>query len=406
MTRPTYLHPGPQARLAGYFNNDSGYIDNSIGKDKRSDDTISVRAMLNVDFNDDTSLLLIGQHTDIDTRGGVFHSRASKIDASGESVFCSTGDTDCGTFTADVDQFSQEIRLNGKFGSMDWIVGAYYLNIDNLFTGAFAFPSDGYLPKFEGDSKTETVSAFGQVDYSLSDNLLFTVGARWTRDDRDFVYTMIECDVTSEYGDGFCPARLITDPERAASPYADNAGFGGLLVDGMPHAFNQKDSEFSGKVQLDWQVTDNHLVYAGVSRGVKGGGFNTPTDGFDVADIRYVGFDPEILTAYEVGAKTRWSDGRVRLNGSVAAQLSAYYSGKQYFNVVNAEVTEGGDYVIADASLTYYSPSEALEVSLFVHNFTDEEPLTYSYDITGFGNYTIQTFGPPRWVGGRVKYSF
>ena len=92
--------------------------------------------------------------------------------------------------------------------------------------------------------------------------------------------------------------------------------------------------------------------------------------------------------------------------GSVAAQLSAYYSGKQYFNVVNAEVTEGGDYVIADASLTYYSPSEALEVSLFVHNFTDEEPLTYSYDITGFGNYTIQTFGPPRWVGGRVKYSF
>ena len=112
-------------------------------------------------------------------------------------------------------------------------------------------------------------------------------------------------------------ARLITDPERAASPYADNAGFGGLLVDGMPHAFNQKDSEFSGKDQLDWQVTDNHLVYAGVSRGVKGGGFNTPTDGFDVADIRYVGFDPEILTAYEVGAKTRWSDGRVRLNGSV-----------------------------------------------------------------------------------------
>ena len=584
-----------QARLAGYFNNDSGYIDNSIGKDKRADDTISVRAMLNVDFNDDTSLLLIGQHTDIDTRGGVFHSRASKIDASGESVFCSPGDTDCGTFsanqpvgtngffyggglydpanqliddgdgdinsgafdredsgvdreasnitaifkttfgnditatsvtdystsdkvykedddstrfavvtydaTADIDQFSQEIRLNGKFGSMDWIIGGYYLNIDNLFTGAFAFPSDGYLPKFEGDSKTETVSAFGQVDYSLSDNLLFTVGARWTRDDRDFVYTMIECDVTSEYGDGFCPARLITDPERAASHYADNAGFDGLLVDGIPHAFNQKDSEFSGKVQLDWQVTDNHLVYAGVSRGVKGGGFNTPTDGFDVADIRYVGFDPEILTAYEVGAKTRWSDGRVRLNGSVfyydydnfqafffadttsrlinskaefygaeaeltittgrgwdlllgislldtevngtspdggtvisnqeaplapdvslnglvrksweldskgsvAAQLSAYYSGKQYFNVVNAEVTEGGDYVIADASLTYYSPSEALEVSLFVHNFTDEEPLTYSYDITGFGNYTIQTFGPPRWIGGRVKYSF
>ena len=66
--------------------------------------------MLNVDFNDDTSLLLIGQHTDIDTRGGVFHSRASKIDASGESVFCSPGDTDCGTFSA-----NQPVGTNGFF---------------------------------------------------------------------------------------------------------------------------------------------------------------------------------------------------------------------------------------------------------------------------------------------------
>ena len=85
------------------------------------------------------------------------------------------------------------------------------------------------------------------MDYSLTDNLLFTFGARWTRDDRDFVYTMIECDVTSEYGDGFCPARLITDPERAASHYADNAGFDGLLVDGIPHAFNQRIPNFPAR---------------------------------------------------------------------------------------------------------------------------------------------------------------
>ena len=584
-----------QGRLAAYYNTDDGYIDNSIGQDKRADDTVSIRGLLNVDFDDDTSLLLIGQYTDIDTRGGIFHSRASKIDASGESVFCNPGDTDCGNFSADepvgsngffyggalfdaangriddgdgdihsgaydrddsgvdreashvtaifkttlgneialtsvtdysssdkdyredddstrygvviysataeVDQFSQEIRLSGDTESMDWIAGVYYLSIDNLFTGAFAFPSDGYLPKFEGDSETETISAFGQIDYSLSERLLLTLGLRWTKDERDFVYTMIECDVTSEFGDGFCPARLISDPARAASMYAGNAGFDGLLVDGLPHDFNRQDSETSGKIQLDWQATDDHLIYAGVSRGVKGGGFNTPTDGFDTADIRFVGFDPEILTAYEVGAKTRWLDGRVRLNGSVfyydyenfqafffadttsrlinseaefiggeaelivtpgngwdillgislldtevngtspdggtvisdqkaplapdfswnglirkqwelgnsaglAAQLSAYHTGKQYFNVINAEVTEGGDYLVADASLTYYSSEDAWEASIFVNNFTDEESLTYSYDITGFGNYTIQVFGPPRWVGGKFKYNF
>ena len=61
---------------------------------------------------------------------------------------------------------------------------------------------------------------------------------------------------------------------------------------------------------------------------------------------------------------------------------------------------------MADASLTYYSPEDAWEASIFVNNFTDEESLTYSYDITGFGNYTIQVFGPPRWVGGKFKYNF
>lgn len=589
------LSDSVQARVAMYYNEDDGYIENRIGEDKRADDTQSIRAMLNFDMSDASSLLLIAQHTEIDTRGGVFHSRASKVNAAGESVFCNAGDTDCGTYTAnqplgqngffgggalfdtangqiddgdgdihagafdrddsgvdreashisaifttdlsdsisltsvtdystsdkvyaedddstqfglvdydataEVDQFSQELRISGGNDRMEWIAGAYYLQIDNLFTGAFAFPSDGYLPRFQGDSETNTVSAFGQVDFNLSDTLLLTAGLRWTRDDKDFTYTMIECDVTSAFGDGFCPARLISNPVRAASPFADNAGFDGLLVDGIPHDFTREDSEVSGKIQIDWTPSDDMLLYAGYSRGVKGGGFNTPTDGFDVADIAFVGFDPEILNSYEAGMKASFADGSVRLNSSVffydyenfqafffadttsrlinseaeffgaeaeltitagngldfllgvafvdtevngaspdggtlivdqkaplapelsvnalvrkawdfndgaqfAAQLSASYVGEQYFNIVNSEVTEGGDYTTVDTRLTYIAADDSWEASVYANNLFDEETLTYSYDITGFGNYTIQTFGPPRWVGAEVTFRF
>jgi iron complex outermembrane receptor protein len=583
-----------QGRIAAYYSSSDGYVENRLGDDKRSDDTVSVRGIVNFDLTGESSLMLIGQHTDIDTRGGIFHSRASKANANGESVFCNPGDTDCGTFTADlppgdngffsggalfdtangfiddgdgdiysgaydrgdsgvqrkassitaiynhafdngigfasvtdystsdkeyaedddstlyavvtydatadVKQLSQEFRINGQTGKMEWIAGVYYLNIKNDFTGAFAFPSDGYFPKFSGDSDTNTYSAFGQIDFDLSETLLLTAGLRYTQDNKDFVYTMIECDITSSLGLGFCPARLISDPVFANDPFSDNAGFDGLLVDGFPHPFTRKDSETSGKLQLDWQATDDYLFYAGISRGVKGGGFNTPTDGFDVADIAFVGFDPEILTAYELGAKSRFGDGKARLNGSVyyydydnfqafffadttsrlinskaeftggeveltvspgngwdflagislldttvngaspggiqitdqeaplappvtvnglvrkqwdfgtgasiAAQLAANYADKQYFNVVNAEVTEGGDYTLVDAKVTYFSADDAWELSVFVNNLTDEEPLTYSYDITGFGNYTIQVYGPPRWAGVKFKYNF
>lgn len=583
-----------QGRVAAYYNKSDGYVKNRAGEDKRSDDTVSVRGILNFDLSDESSLMLIGQYTDIDTRGGIFHVRASKKNANDESVFCNPGDTDCGTFTADqpvgqngffgdgalfdtangfiddgdgdvnagvydrsnsgvqrtgsnitaiytstfanglgftsvtdysasdkeyhedddgvphdlvtydatadVKQFSQEFRLNGVSEKLEWIAGVYYLNISNDFSGAFAFPSDGYLPKFTGDSDTSTYSAFGQIDFDLTDTVLLTAGLRYTQDNKDFIYTMVECDITSSFGLGFCPARLITDPVFANDPFSDNAGFDGLLVDGFPHPFTRKDDEYSGKLQLDWQATDDYLFYAGISRGVKGGGFNSPTDGFDNADIAFVGFDPEILTAYELGAKSRFSDGTVRLNGSVfyydyenfqafffvdttsrlinsdgkffggeleltvspgngwdflagvslldttvngvspggiqiidqqaplappvsvnalvrkawvmssgasiAAQLSGNYSDTQYFNIVNSEATEGGDYSLFDAKLSYVSRDDVWEVSVFVNNFTDEEPLTYCYDITNYGNYTIQVFGPPRWAGAKFKYNF
>ena len=590
-----------QARVSLYSNQDDGYVKNTLGPDKRADDTQSIRGMLNFDISETASLLLLGQFTNIDTRGGVFHSAASKIDASGAIVFCRPGDMDCGDFTADqpvgtngffyggalfdaaggrvddgigdelegaydrqdsgvdrdtqnytaifkasigdnvdfvsvtdwtisdkvyaeeddstryavvtydatadIKQFSEELRLSSGNESYEWIAGVYLLQIENDFSGAFAFPSDGYLPRFTGDSTTDTISAFGQIDYNLSDDVLLTAGLRWTRDDKDFVYQMVRCDVTSDLAFGFCPPALISDPTLRATGEALLAAepeiydLTGLLVDGTAHPFSRKDQEFSGKVQLDWHVSKDHLVYAGVSRGMKGGGFNTPTDGFDVADIDYVGFEPEILLAYELGVKTSWDDGRLRFNGSVfyydydqfqafffadttsrlinsqaefiggeaelifssadgwdflagislldttvngtspdagtniddqkaplapdvsvnavirrqwemgsgaglAGQVSVNYVGKQYFNVVNEEVTAGGQYTLVDARLTYSSPGDAWEASLFVNNLTDERSLTYSYDITGFGFYTIQVFGPPRWVGATFRYRF
>ncbi len=595
------LSDSTQGRLAFYSNTDDGYVKNALGPNLRADDTQSLRGLLNFDIDERSSLLLIGQHTDIDTRGGVFHSAASKQREDGRIVFCRPGDDDCGTFmadrpvgtngffsggalfdaaggrvddgvgdelegaydrtdsgvdretlnltgifrtnlgdsleltsvtdytlsdkvyaeeddstqydvvtydaTADIEQFSQELRISAASEAMKWIAGAYYLYIQNDFSGAFAFPSDGYLPRFTGDSETNTVSLFGQLDYSLSDDLLLTAGLRWTRDDKDFVYQMVECDVAAAASFGFCPPHLITDPALRAEAEVllaenpDKYDLSGLLVDGSPHPFDRQDDEFSGKLQLDWQVSEDDLLYFGVSRGVKGGGFNTPTDGFDTAHIDFVGFDPEILTAYELGAKTTWGGGRARLNGSVfhydydnfqafffadttsrlinseakfwggelelavspgdgweillgisvldttvdgtspdggtviddqaaplapdfsangvlrkewslgnggsvAAQASANYVGKQYFNVVNEEVTEGGEYTLVDAKLSYVSPEDNWDASVFVNNLTDERSLTYSYDITGFGFYTIQVFGPPRWAGATLRYRF
>jgi outer membrane receptor protein involved in Fe transport len=93
-------------------------------------------------------------------------------------------------------------------------------------------------------------------------------------------------------------------------------------------------------------------------------------------------------------------------NGStLAGQVAAYHVDDQYFNIINAETTLGGDYTLVDASVSY-APNDTWELTAFVNNLTDEEALTYSYDISAYGKYTIQVFGPPRWAGAKLTMNF
>ena len=564
-----------QGRLAVYDNKDDGYVSNAVGPDYRSDDTTSVRAMVNFDMSDETSLLMIGRFTDIDTRGGVYNNRATKSTANGP-IFCQSGDTDCGAgirydangnleefqgffdadksastsgslfdprngqlddgiggvhdgafdfdggvdresssltailntefnngiyltsvtdfttsdkeyredddssaldlvtyvSTADVEQLSQELRIDGDTDKLRWTGGVYFLNIKNEFSGAFQFPSDGYLPKYVADSQTDTVSIFGQVDVDLSESLLLTAGLRWTQDDKELSYQLT--------GQG--------------AVFADGSDF---LYTGDVYDFTRTDAEFSGKLQLDWQASDDQLFYVGYNRGTKGGGFNTPSDGFTLASE--VGFEPEVLTSYEVGSKTSFADGNGRFNTSVfyydydnyqgfffsgttsllinskasfvggeaeltyatdngwdfllglsildtkvngasndgatiikdqkallapevtanllirkeweldgarvAAQLSTNYIGKEYFNLINSEATEAGNYALTNLRMSYFS-DENWEASVFVNNVFDKEAVTFGYDLSDFGNYSIYVVNPPRWAGVNFKYNW
>ncbi len=376
--------------------------------------------------------------------------------------------------TAEVDQISQELRIDVETDDLDWTTGVYFLLIKNDFSGAFQFPSDAYDPLFFASSETDTISAFSQLDYRLSDTLLFTAGLRWTQDTKDLSYQLT----------------------GAGAVAADD----GWLYNGDVYKFDRKDAEYSGKVQLDWEPSDNQLFYIGFNRGTKGGGFNTPSDGFAEATEEAIGFDPEILHSYEIGSKTTFADGKALFNASVfyydyhnyqgfffsgttsqlinseatfvggemeliystdsgwdfivglslldtevngqsndgstsikdqeallapdmtanllvrkewnvdtgriACQVSMNYVGEEYFNLVNSEATAAGDYTLTDLRLSYIVADDKWEVSLFVNNVTDEEPVTYGYDISAFGNYSIYVVGPPRWAGVNFKYNF
>ncbi|MFO7651259.1 MAG: TonB-dependent receptor, partial [bacterium] len=189
----------------------------------------------------------------------------------------------------DVVQLSQEFRLSWETGRTRNILGLYYLNIDGEYdtrqTGdAFFGTGVGYpagtAEVVEGDQQTETVAIFGQTDISLAEEWTLTVGGRVNHDSKDFDYH--STDIYFIQGGDFS--------------YQDSIS----------------ETDWSGKLQVSYRPKDAWLFFAGVSRGIKSGGFNLPLFPLATSDFPY---DGETLLAYEVGMKADLTD-KVRFNAS------------------------------------------------------------------------------------------
>ena len=257
-------------------------------------------------------------------------------------------------FDAQAETFTQELRLNGDLDRMRWVVGLYYLNSD-LDTGVSITADPTYLFQplvgiaWEDtaltDMETNSYSAFGQLEYDLSDQLTFIAGVRIIQENQDFTGEETFFASTD-------PLRLETDTP--------------LFSPQPQQSYEQDKTLWSGKVQLDWQASDDLLLFAGVNRGVKAGGFNAPFTfgaGFPTTDVPY---SEEVLLSYETGFK--WDNlfnGTTRINGSFY-----YYDYKDYQGFFFTQVTGfvrnvDADYKGVELEL-FSSPIEGLD---FAFNF-------------------------------------
>ncbi len=207
----------------------------------------------------------------------------------------------------DHDQFSQEFQLSSPEGErFEWIVGFYYFEEENqvrneyflpFIDEQFELPSNDVccLLQLNGFSETQAFAMFGEGTYRLTDTLDLVLGMRYSDESRD----------------GNNAVRLLDFP----TPVLDNvAQFDEASFD-----------DFTPKVGLNYQVNEQVFLYGSVSQGFKAGGFN-------IGSYQNTPFDPEQITAYELGLKTDLADNRVRLN---AAAFYYDYEDYQFQDVEN-----------------------------------------------------------------------
>ncbi|WP_157976589.1 TonB-dependent receptor [Parahaliea mediterranea] len=214
------------------------------------------------------------------------------------------------------EQFSQELRLAGDSANAHWVVGLYYLRetVDRIETFDTTLLPAGFAPfsgnvSFTQDNTTESYAVFGQVTYDISSSLALTLGARYTRDDKDI-------------------KQAATDNVKDGSPAAIPLG------PGTDYLAKSDDSwgEVSPRLSLDWNVSDDHLLYFTASRGYKSGAFVSQATSADVAERA---LEPELATNLEIGAKTQWFDNRLRLNVSA---FDLDYEDLQVFQLISLQL--------------------------------------------------------------------
>lgn len=248
------------------------------------------------------------------------------------------------------EQFSQEILWSSPTGgSFDYLAGAYYSteeishnrNTFVLFSGLppvensiFAllgggFPSgalDGNgINTFNQDS--DSFSVFAEGTWHISDSFRLTAGLRWSDDEKSMAKTGRLENVEGILPDALL-ANLYAGPLRLAGDH--------------DYSLDRDETHTTGHVNLQWDISDDTMVYFNVSNGFKAGGFDEDNNlgRLDVAE-----FEDETVDSFEIGAKTTLADGRGNFN--IAAFSSSYedvqvstFDGNAAFVVGNAAKTK------------------------------------------------------------------
>lgn len=204
----------------------------------------------------------------------------------------------------ETETFTQEFQLlsNGE-GDLNWIVGAFFLDDTSGYGGENGLvifgdqvvPIPGAYVSFRDPIDTQSMAAFAEVTYDITDATSIVVGARLTKETKE---------ITGRQ-DVYFPAGIFGPAPFILTTYFDETFEAANGVD-----LEETWTEPTFKISLNHNLTEDVMVYGSYNRGFRSGSYNT-------VGVTGVPVEPELIDAYEIGLKSEFLDNRVRFNGAV-----------------------------------------------------------------------------------------
>ena len=219
-------------------------------------------------------------------------------------------------FNVRQNSFTQEIRLQStqSDSALQWVVGGLFQNsrlyadqyvvdphLPALSEAAYGLPiEDAFGEGLVGGiysyaihqwATDKQLALFGQADYSFTANWKGTLGVRVARDTLDY-------------------HRDEDGPLTASAAYIQEQGSAPTTTPVTP------------KIGVSYEGDAHDLYYASASKGTREGGVNNPSvasgkPGCPAGVVAPLAYGADNLWSYEIGAKNRFLDGRVRTEASV-----------------------------------------------------------------------------------------
>jgi iron complex outermembrane receptor protein len=243
----------------------------------------------------------------------------------------------------DENERTQELQLSGvtQDKRLNWTAGLYYFreyasDLENVpFFQPVVATGGGNFERIPGgysfnsylSQVTDSYAGYGQATYDLTDRLSATVGARYTWEEK-ILYTYLD----------------------------------GAFVR-PPGTVDQDWHNVSPRIGLDYKFSPGLFGYASISRGFRSGGFN----GRDTSPLPPGSYDPEELTAYELGLKYQAPSGRWRLNGATFYYDYKNYQGQELTSFSGITITVGNIATVEIAGAEFelaVKPFERLELGV------------------------------------------
>lgn len=210
-------------------------------------------------------------------------------------------------FGSDTQFDSIETRYTNTLGErLTYLAGLYYFSQDadnesNFALGEFLTGFPGVEPPIDLTSSvdTQSIAAFFNLDFALTERLSLEVGARYVEEEKRA--THVQDDQTNLFGS--------TEFSR-----------------------ERTDQDFSPIVSLTYRMPAGPTVFARYAEGYKSAGFNTDF----ISEGANLEVEPEHARSVEIGLKSRFWDGRAQLN---MAAFATEYEDLQLAQIAGAGVS-------------------------------------------------------------------